>query len=160
MGQPEPELTHSLTHTHGWLSKLRSPFGSPKCWVPYYTKDPKKDRNFDNHPHEFHVCGARGRFQQPPLQVVSRCWWHTLAISYRVPSLHQEVRPPKPQGQSPRSLKSSSHKKRISLLGNLHSSSRCNSLAMPTCGACPEGKGHGRADRLFLPRTRRQRTRT
>ena len=25
----------------GWLSKLWSPFGSPKYLVPYYTKDPK-----------------------------------------------------------------------------------------------------------------------
>ena len=67
--------------------------------------------------HESHVRGARGRFQQPPFQAVPRCWWHTLAISYRVPSLHHEVRPPKPQGQSSRSLKSSSYRERISLLG-------------------------------------------
>ena len=32
----------------GWLSKLRSPFGSPKYLVAYYTKDPKGYHNFDN----------------------------------------------------------------------------------------------------------------
>ena len=27
------------------------PFGSPKYWVPYHTKDPNKDHDFDNHPY-------------------------------------------------------------------------------------------------------------
>ena len=26
---------------HAWLSKLWSPFGSPKYWVPYYTRTQK-----------------------------------------------------------------------------------------------------------------------
>ena len=39
----------SVTDTHGWLSKLWSPFGSPKYQVPYDTKDPKRDHDFDNH---------------------------------------------------------------------------------------------------------------
>ena len=38
--------------SHGWLSKVWSLyFGSPKYWVPHYIKDPKRDHNFDNHPH-------------------------------------------------------------------------------------------------------------
>ena len=36
---------------YGWLSKLWSPFGSPKYWVPYCIKDPRRDHNFDNHPY-------------------------------------------------------------------------------------------------------------
>ena len=38
-------------HGHGRLSKLWSPFVSPKYYVPYCSKDPKRDHNFDNHPH-------------------------------------------------------------------------------------------------------------
>ena len=34
----------------GWLSSLWSPLGSPKYSVPYYTKDPRRDHSFDNHP--------------------------------------------------------------------------------------------------------------
>ena len=33
----------------GWLSKSWSLFGSPKYQVPYSTKDPNRDHNFDNH---------------------------------------------------------------------------------------------------------------
>ena len=40
-----------LKDPHGWLSKLWSPFGSPKYSVPYYAKDPKRDHSFDNHPY-------------------------------------------------------------------------------------------------------------
>ena len=36
---------------YGWLSKPLPPFGSPKYEVPYYTKDTKRDHNFDNHPY-------------------------------------------------------------------------------------------------------------
>ena len=34
----------------GWLSKLWSPFGSPKYQVPYYIEEPKRDQHFDNRP--------------------------------------------------------------------------------------------------------------
>ena len=41
----------------GLLSKLWSPFGSPKYWVPYYFKEPKRDHSFDNHPmSNDHLC--------------------------------------------------------------------------------------------------------
>ena len=36
---------------YGWLSKLRSLFGYPKYQAQYYTRDPKRDHNFDNHPY-------------------------------------------------------------------------------------------------------------
>ena len=26
-------------------------FGSPRYWVPFYNRDPKRDHNFDNHPY-------------------------------------------------------------------------------------------------------------
>ena len=44
------EVKLTAENAYGWLSKLRSPVGSPKYQVPYYTKDPKRDHNFDNHP--------------------------------------------------------------------------------------------------------------
>ena len=47
---------NSHTQLHGWLSKRWSPFGSPKYQVPFDTRDPKGDHNFDNHPHD--VCGT------------------------------------------------------------------------------------------------------
>ena len=39
-------------YTYGWLLKLWSLFGYPKCKVPYDKKDPKRDHDFDNHPYE------------------------------------------------------------------------------------------------------------
>ena len=36
----------------GWLSKLWSLFRYPKYLVLYHNKDPKRDQNFDNHPHD------------------------------------------------------------------------------------------------------------
>ena len=47
---PEPES--EIFAPFGWLSKLGSLFVYPKCKVPYYIKDPKRDPNFDNHPYE------------------------------------------------------------------------------------------------------------
>ena len=38
-------------YTYGWLSKLWSLFGYPKYSGPYYSRDPKRDHNFDNHPY-------------------------------------------------------------------------------------------------------------
>ena len=40
---------------HGWLSKLWPLFGYPNSSVPYYNRDPKRDHNFDHHPHVFPV---------------------------------------------------------------------------------------------------------
>ena len=37
---------------YGWWPKLWPLLGSPKYWVPYYTKDPKREHIFDNHMHE------------------------------------------------------------------------------------------------------------
>ena len=37
---------------YGWLSKLWSLFGSPKYKMRYYTKEPKRDHNFENHLYE------------------------------------------------------------------------------------------------------------
>ena len=63
------ELTRALRvrvpkDVYGWLSKLWSPSGFPKYQVPHYTKDPRRDHDFDNHPHTQHpgvglssVCG-------------------------------------------------------------------------------------------------------
>ena len=45
----------------GWLSKLWSPFGYPKYWVPYYNKDPKKNPNIDNHPQGFQAGPSEGQ---------------------------------------------------------------------------------------------------
>ena len=36
----------------GGCQNLWSPFESPKYFVPYYTKDPKMDHNFDNQPYD------------------------------------------------------------------------------------------------------------
>ena len=41
---------HVFRQPCGWLSKLWSPFGSPKYLVPCYSKDPKGDHSFDNFP--------------------------------------------------------------------------------------------------------------
>ena len=49
---PRPiSMDCGFRHPYGLLSKLWSPFGSPKYYVPYYTKDPKRDHNLDNHPY-------------------------------------------------------------------------------------------------------------
>ena len=37
---------------YGGLSKLWSFFGYPKYYVPHYTRDPKRDHNFDTNPYE------------------------------------------------------------------------------------------------------------
>ena len=44
------QLSATVASPLGWLSKLGSLFGYPKCQVPYYNKDPKRGHNFDNHP--------------------------------------------------------------------------------------------------------------
>ena len=36
--------------SNGCSSKLWSFFGCPKYEVPYYSRDPKRDHDFDNHP--------------------------------------------------------------------------------------------------------------
>ena len=43
-----------MSRTHGWLSKLWSGFGYPKYSVPYFTRDPQRDHNLDNHPYGMH----------------------------------------------------------------------------------------------------------
>ena len=40
------------------MSKLWSPLGSPKYEVPYYTKDLKKDHDFDDRPHRMASAGV------------------------------------------------------------------------------------------------------
>ena len=53
-------LTKSTDHpsiVHGWLPKLWSPYGSHKYSVQYSIKDPKRDHNFDNHPHAWALKG-------------------------------------------------------------------------------------------------------
>ena len=50
---------------HGWLSKLWSLFGYPKDKVPYYNRDPKRDHNFDNHPHVKRMEWDLGRGPAP-----------------------------------------------------------------------------------------------
>ena len=41
------------------------PFWVPQILVPCYTKDPKRDHNFDNHPFSFRGHLIRGGFQGP-----------------------------------------------------------------------------------------------
>ena len=41
----------ALRRNMGGCQNSGPPIGSPKYWVPYYAKDPKKDHNFDNHPY-------------------------------------------------------------------------------------------------------------
>ena len=56
--KPEMEAGPLRGSLHGWLSKLWSLLGYSKYSVPYYNRDPKRDHNFDNHPHGDYNAGA------------------------------------------------------------------------------------------------------
>ena len=49
LGSLERRYPRTQRALYGWLSKLGSPFGSPKYRVPCSTKDPKRDHQFHNH---------------------------------------------------------------------------------------------------------------
>ena len=83
MTEPEPTpgtlVAESLLQeewVYGWLSKLWSPVGSPKYYVPYCTKDPKRGHNFDKDPKRGH------NFDNHP-----STYWQTCDCKRRLPRL-------------------------------------------------------------------------